>query len=142
MVKGNFFAKKGKEKMIKEIITIIILIVLIVGSSIFAEKYLLNTSNEIIKDLEELENKLELSENIDEIFEDIEKIQEKWNKIENKWAIIVEHGEIDKIELSILQLEGFMKHQQKGDVLANINQAKFLLKHIVEMQKIKMKNVF
>lgn len=134
--------RKENRKIMKEVVTIIILILLIISSNVFVEKYLLETSNDIINDLEIFREKLDSSENVDLIFEDLDNIQAKWGKIVNKWAIIVEHQEIDKIELCILQIEEFMKEDEMGDVLANISQAEFLLKHIPEIQKVKIKNVF
>lgn len=127
--------------MMKESIIICIIIVLVIIGSTFSEKYLEKTSNGITEELAMLNKRIDNVQNVDELSKDVEKIDQKWEKTKEVWATFVDHQEIDQIELALTEAKSYINENNKTDSKVQIEKAQFLLEHIPERQKLKLKNI-
>ena len=132
--------------MFKEtlIIIIIVLIIIIIGD-IGIQNYITKTSDELALQLEELKQKLETLEegkNTEELKELSSKIYEDWEEINKKWSIIVIHSELDTIELALIGVKSTIEANELQDTLQEIEKSIFLVEHIKEKEKLKLKNIF
>ena len=128
----------------KEACIIVFLIIIVVSSGMAVEKYLSRTSAELVVEIEKLENEINNNQTINDnqiISNYINNIENKWDTIEKKWAIVVEHIEIDNLEIALLQIKQYIKENDKTEALVKIQETKFLLKHIPEKEKINFKNI-
>lgn len=128
----------------KEGCIIVFLIIIVVFSGMAIEKYLSRTSIELVVEIEELENEINNNQTINDneiILNYINNIENRWNTIEKKWAIVVEHIEIDNLEIALLQIKQYIKENDKTEALVKIQETKFLLNHIPEKEKITLKNI-
>lgn len=128
----------------KEACIIVFLIIIVIFGGIAVEKYLTKTSMELVIEIEKLENEINNNKDINEneiILNTITNIENKWDEVEKKWATIVEHIEIDNLEIALLQIKQYIKANDKTEALVKIQETKFLLNHIPEKEKINFKNI-
>ncbi|ENK1244119.1 DUF4363 family protein [Clostridium sporogenes] len=56
-------------------------------------------------------------------------------------SIVINHSEIDNINNELWKLTQYVKCKSKDESLASIHVVKFLLEHIVKMEKINIENI-
>jgi hypothetical protein len=56
--------------------------------------------------------------------------------------MLVDHYEIDNIELLLSQLASFVKNKNKNDALSCVSSLKTLIKHIPDKESLSLKNIF
>ena len=131
--------------MFKETLIIIIIVLIIIIGDIGIQNYITKTSDELALQLEELKQKLETLEegkNTEELKELSSKIYEDWEEINKKWSIIVIHSELDTIELALIGVKSTIEANELQDTLQEIEKSIFLVEHIKEKEKLKLKNIF
>ncbi|MGN1351939.1 MAG: DUF4363 family protein [Clostridia bacterium] len=129
----------------KEICIIIVILVLIIGTAIWVQSYLNNTTEYLLKDLKILEKELISSKednNRGNIVKKGNEIRNKWNKIENGWAIIILHDELDMIETSLIKMSANIEYGTISDSIEELENLIFLVEHISDKEEFNLKNIF
>ncbi len=129
----------------KEFIIIFIILIFIIGGAIYIDKYLENTSKELVGMLEDLKERVKLNNNIsnlEEIKKEVEKVYRKWEETEEKWAFIVLHSELDLIETSFVRMKAQIEEGTLDRSIEEIDTSIFLVNHISEKEKFRLKNIF
>lgn len=100
------------------------------------------------------ESSIKLENNIDEIVyylnkNDDENVKKSFNKlkeqtIESKkvWFLIINHEEIDNVDVKIKECEGYIKKEADNELLASLNSLKFYINNIYEREKVNIPNIF
>ena len=100
------------------------------------------------------ESSIKLENNIDEIVyylnkNDNENVEKSFNKlkeqiIESKkvWFLIINHEEIDNVDVKIKECEGYIKKEARNKLLASLNSLKFYINNIYEREKVNIPNIF
>ncbi|EOC99604.1 DUF4363 family protein [Caldisalinibacter kiritimatiensis] len=119
---------------------ILVLVVIVIGWGLiynFVEK---NTS-EFINNLDDLSKKVE---NNDWEGAKIQfyKIEKKWDKAKNTWSIILDHHEIDNIDLSIAKASKYIKTQDSSLSLGEIEVLRKLFGIVRENEALTITNIF
>ena len=136
----NVLSSKGKQKM-KEIIIIILILIIIIFGGITTQNYLNSTSQELIKDLDNIKA-LVKNDNYTELNYKCNELYNNWKSIEKKWSIIVLHNELDLIEQALIETKVNIEKQNTEDGMVAIEKSIFLIKHIPEKESLRLKNVF
>ena len=123
----------------REVIIIISVIALVVAGSMLMQRYLEQTSDELISILEEIKSDIE---NLEKTKTLSEELLAKWNEINKVWSTIIIHEELDNIELSMLGLKGAIISGDSDDATEEIERTIFLVGHIKEKEAFKLKNIF
>jgi len=133
--------QKGAADELKPLIIIISLTILIVaGGSITL--YLLNSESQRLDDsLSSLGEAIE-NGNWDNASKNLKEFNSKWDRTSSLWSMLVDHYEIDNIELLLSQLASYVKNKNKNDALSSVSSLKTLIKHIPEKESLSLKNVF
>lgn len=122
------------------IITITLTALIVTGGCITG--YTLNSESEKLNDsLAALEEEIE-NQNWDSASKKLEEFHSKWDKISSSWSMLIDHYEIDSIELLLSQIVAYVKNQDKTEALANMSSLKTLIKHIPEKEAFNLKNIF
>jgi predicted PurR-regulated permease PerM len=122
------------------IIIIILTVLLIVGGCL--SLYALNSeSQQLNSNLSTLEEDIE-NENWNEASRKLEEFHDKWDKTSLVWSMLVDHYEIDNIELIMSQLISYVKTQDKNEALSKTSSLRTLIKHIPVKESFKLQNVF
>lgn len=145
MERNKSFVKQKKKNKMKEICIIIVILVLIIGTAIWVQSYLNNTTEYLLKDLKILEKELISSKednNRGNIVKKGNEIRNKWNKIENGWAIIILHDELDMIETSLIKMSANIEYGTISDSIEELENLIFLVEHISDKEEFNLKNIF
>ena len=127
--------------MIREFVTIIAILCIIVVGHVTIQNYLVDSSEKVISKIEE--TKKNISENkLDIAKENMQKLDEEWETIHKTWSIVVMHSELDQIELSLVSAKRALEDKNMNDVNIELERLGFLLKHIQEKEAFKLKNIF
>ena len=122
--------------MLREIITIIIIVFLVFVGNNITDKYTRFATDTMINLLEEL--KIDNESGKDKFNE----INEKWDEIKNKMAYYIEHDELEKVENNLKAIESAIEMDQEDEGQIYLNQCKFVLKHIKEKYEFNLQNIF
>ena len=122
----------------REIITLIVIIVFIVGIDLITDKIMKNVVDDMVNLIEDIERKI--GENLEDVkIDDLKKV---WHEKEVMLAYFSEHDELEKVTVEVTELKSNMENDMKEQAKGNIDKIKFLLKHIEEKEKLKLKNIF
>jgi hypothetical protein len=115
------------------------LFIIILGS-VATLYYIQNEANLLQEQLDAIE-KCIFDENWEKSSALYESFKDKWSDIHDKWSIVIDHTEMDNINIKLGELEAFIKTEAKSSALANVNSLQLLLKHIPEKELPSLKNI-
>ena len=122
------------------ILTIIIIVFLMFAGSLSSYNYINSTSKNLVTHLENVEKSVQ-DQKWNVAQEQMELTQTNWNKTKYWWTILLDHHEIDNIELSSLRLKQYLKAQDSTLSLAELSALEMLFEHIADTEAINLKNV-
>ena len=123
---------------------IIIIVVVIFGVcilNIITDTITSESVNIVINDLQELKENLEL-ENNEEIKIRMKNVEDNWLRKKNKLEYFIEHDELEKVSSEIYIIKGNIEQEKYEDDIPEIENAKFILKHLEDKYKFMFKNLF
>ena len=128
--------------MKKEIIVCIIILILIIGGDIITQSYSKNSTEEITKELQELQKLIESNAETNIIIEKINDIENNFKEDYNKLAYFIEHEELEKVKTGIVSIKAYTKSEELGETMNEVDKTIYILEHIVEKYKVNLKNIF
>lgn len=126
----------------KELIIIFIILIIIIGSSLYTNKYIDKSSEQLVGELENLKQNVQRNQDINNLKKQVEKIYTDWEDTEEKWALIVSHSELDMIETGFVRLKAQIEEEELERSVEEIDATIFLVNHISEKEKFCLKNIF
>lgn len=127
--------------MKKEVIIVIIILVLIIILNIITQKYTNVKMTELTDMLSKLKESLSL-ENIEEAKEKMVKIEEKWDNVKEKFVIYLEHNELEKVEMYIIETKSHIETNEISMAIQSVDTCTFVIDHIKEKYEFSLKNIF
>ena len=132
-----------KYKMKKEIYIILIIVICMIILHVVSQKYTKNFFDEIYSELDYISQKIQNDEiNNNELEKNIENIMSKWSGKYNLIACYVEHDELEKVQVELTSINANIKVNDYEQCAENIEQCKFILKHIEDKDSFKIMNIF
>lgn len=135
--------------MLKEIIISIVIVISIFIGNLTTQNYTKNTVKEITGEMDNVKTQIEKIESnkIDEeasnkLKEGLETVKDKWKKKHNRLAYYIEHDEIEKLENNIVGLETNINTKDYDQAMVNLEESKFILKHIQDKYAFTLQNIF
>lgn len=125
----------------KPLIIIISLTILIVAGGAITLYTLNSEAQKLDSDLSVLEEFIK-NQNWNTASEKLEEFHSKWDKASSYWSILIDHYEIDNIELLLSQLASYVKNENKNDAMSSVSSLKTLIKHIPAKESLRLKNIF
>lgn len=120
-------------------LSIILIVTVIIGSYI-SMQYLNTEAVQMHQQLAKLEKEID-SENWDKAKDLYDKFKEKWEKVDPRWSMLIDHTEIDYINMDLGELEAYIKTKNKANALAKVSSLQLLVKHIPEKESPGLKNL-
>jgi hypothetical protein len=124
----------------KPVLIILITTAAILVSGILTQQMLYSESDRLHNSLCTLEDYI-ISQNWEEAEKTLEKFHKNWDKISRTWAMLVDHYEIDNIELELSQLSSFINSKDKSLSLSRLSALKTLVKHIPKKESFILENI-
>ena len=125
----------------KVLLAVSILVAIILGSSFISQRILSKTASELEKELSEVENST-VSNDWDRAEAGIKKVSEKWSGIKKTWAVLIDHLEIDNIDITLTKVEKYILCRDTSSALAEASTLMKYIRHIPRKEALNMENVF
>lgn len=125
----------------KEVIIVIVILIIVFATEYATSKNLDNAVEWMTNGIVSIENKInekKESEAQDEFYE----LKNKWKGTSEQLALFVEHNELEKVSNDVVIIESNFESDETEKALENITELKFMLEHIQEKNKLKLKNIF
>lgn len=124
----------------KSFIVSLIIGALVIFGSIFYTDRIEMVSEKLVEDNAEIINCLKKED-----FETAGKLTADMSDYVNKkklsLAIIMDHSDLDKIEMGIAELEGYIEGEIKTDALAKCSMIDVMVRHMPKNYKLKLENI-
>lgn len=125
----------------KSILLSALFLAAIIIGSLSSMYYISNQSESMLELLSTLENHID-SEDWNKAETTFKAFKNNWTKIDPKWSMLIDHYEIDYINMDIGELDAFIKSKDKTNALAKMSSLQLLVKHIPEKEYVNLKNIF
>lgn len=90
--------------------------------------------------LESIRSKLE--EENEETKKEIDEAMEVWSKYKEKFVIYLEHTELEKVEMYIIEAKSHIETNEYNMAIESIDTCIFIIDHIKEKYDFTLKNIF
>lgn len=124
----------------RTIYIIVIIIILLLGGSLSSYRYLQATTQTLGAQLEAVEQSIS-TEKWEVAQKELNTTQERWDKNKAWWTVLLDHEEIDTIDIGINRLDKFIKTQNITLSLGEVSALKLRLDHIADTEKLNLKNI-
>ena len=125
----------------KEYLIIFIIMLIVLLSNCFTNRQLSDSVEFIRNGIISIENKMKEKNEIN-AQKEFHEIKNKWKEKSENLALFVEHNELEKVSKEIVIIESNFETDDYDEVIENISELKFVLEHIEEKNKLKLKNIF
>lgn len=123
------------------IIAVLLATVLIIAAGIFIDRFIHTSSESLDKQIMLLENSARLG-NWKEAKAALERIEKEWVKTSRLWATLIDHNEIDNIEIRISKISTYVDYRDTSRAIAEISALRQNLKHISRKESFRIENIF
>ena len=132
--------------MQKEIFIVIIIIIAIVSIDVLTNNYTKKNFGRIDEKLEEIK-KIGLSlineeDKEDELKNKLGELEKDWHNINSKTAFFLEHDELEKINSSMIKIKSYFELEEYTEAIPELENCKFILKHLQDKEAIDLINLF
>lgn len=132
--------------MQKEIFIVIIIIIAIVAIDVLTNNYTKKNFGRIDEKLEEIK-KIGLSlineeDKGDELKNKLGELEKDWHNINSKTAFFLEHDELEKINSSMIKFKSYFELEEYTEAIPELENCKFILKHLQDKEAIDLINLF
>lgn len=127
--------------MTRQVFILIISIGAVIFGGMWESKYLMNSCNFVLADIEYMENALN-NNNLELASTQVKEIENSWNNVKHAWNIFVQNDLIDQIDDSLIELKAYSDVKNREESLVLLKKLRGNLQDIVERQKISCENVF
>lgn len=117
-----------------------VLFILLVGFGFYTVVYLSETSSEMVNLLDKIDRAVDKG-NWTAAEEYLKALEESWNKNKAYWSILINHDEIDNIELSINHIREYIGVKNTPESRAEIAGLRLFLEHIPENERLSLENI-
>ena len=128
--------------MWRDIVFCIIIIIVIVALDFFIQDYIKNSAEEMTSKLDNLKQEVSDKEE-DKINEvDTKEVRETWEEKYKILASVIEHDELEKVEKNLTGIYSALESNELSDVISELDESMFILRHIKDKYSFKIENVF
>ncbi len=110
-------------------------------SSIGSYKYIERSSGELVARIDTVE-KLIYARNWEVAKKELDDTEQNWEKTKDWWSVLINHEEVDKIDISLKRLEKYVETEGLSLSLGELSALKLLFGHIADTEAFTFKNIF
>ncbi|QEK13184.1 DUF4363 family protein [Crassaminicella thermophila] len=124
----------------RTLIAAILAIFIIIGGWFYLYKSIEKNTFEFINTLDTISLNIQ-KQDWNRAFHEFNKIQKKWNKTRNLWTTLLDHHEIDNIDLSMAKADQYVKSKDISLSLGEIETLKKLFRIVKENEALTLTNI-
>lgn len=125
----------------KSILIILVTLSLILGAGYFTISEVSGTSDMLMSHCLHIKTGVE-RDCWEEALLQLKEFNGLWENVKLKWTILINHKEIDTIDMTLARIGEYLKTGEKGLALGEISVLELLIKHIPATEKVTLKNIF
>jgi hypothetical protein len=125
---------------LRTLLTIFIIMVLLLGGSFASNQYIRSTTQSIDSQLASVEQMIS-TQQWDAAQKELNTTQQHWNRSKTWWTILLDHQEIDKIDLSLKRLDKYIVSRNFPLSLAEVAVLELLINNILNTEKLNLRNI-
>ena len=120
----------------------IIIIVVIITVDFFIQDYIKNSAEDMTVKLDDLKQEVsnKEEEKINEV--DTKEVRETWEERYKILASVIEHDELEKVEKNLTGIYSALESKELSEVISELDESMFILRHIKDKYSFKIENVF
>jgi flagellar motor component MotA len=126
---------------IRMIVLMAALTAMIIISGLYSQRLLRNDSEKLEKNIETMQNSIR-SNKWENASDALQRISSDWKKIKKTWSALIDHEEIDNMDMTLSKLEALLEMKDASSALSEAAAFKRLVIHIPEREKLAMDNLF
>lgn len=126
---------------VKIISSIIILTALIIGMSLFTQWILNKDSLKLVNSIEEIEKNAKI-EDWGQAQTNLKKVNDIWSDVKGTWSALIDHQEIDNIDVTLSRLEMLVQSKEVPSSLSEAAALRKYIGHIPAKEKLDIENLF
>lgn len=126
---------------IKAVILIAAILVVIIVSSILVDNYLELSSQKIADQIESIEKNAKLNDWC-KAEETLSVLESQWSETKSKWSMLIDHNEVDNIDVSLTRVSSFIEDREQKFALAELSILKQIVRHIPKKVTLTLENIF
>ena len=119
---------------------IVIIIVLLLGGSLASHRYIQTATQSLGAQLETIEQSIS-AQKWKFAQKELNTAQQRWDKNKTWWTVLLDHQEIDTIDLSMRRLEKYITTQNSSLSLGEVSALKLLVDNIFNSDKFTLSNI-
>ena len=120
--------------------TIFTIVVILLGGSFASYQYIQSTSQTLGSQLATVEQSIS-TQAWDAAQKELNTTQQHWDKSKTWWAILLDHQEIDNIDISLKRLDKYIVTQNVSLSLGEVAVLELLIEHIADTEKLNFRNI-
>jgi len=125
---------------LRTLITIGIIVVLLIGGSLTSYQYIETSTLAISAPLETVEQCIS-TQKWQVAQKELDTTQQRWDKNKTWWTVLLNHQEIDTIDISIKRLEKYLETHDVSLSLGEVAALKLQVDHISDTEKLNLRNI-
>ena len=125
----------------KVLSSVFILAAMIFGMSFISQRILFITASDLEKDLSQVEDST-VSNDWNTAEASLKKVSEKWSGVKKTWAVLIDHMEIDNIDITLTRVEQYILCKDTSSALAEASALMKYIKHIPKKEAPNIENIF
>jgi hypothetical protein len=122
------------------LVLIVVIILIIISTSLALGNYYQGISKSLSVKIEALQNSINMK-NWYDANNDFSKIKNQWAENKKKWAMLIDHQEIDNIDISIERLESYIKSNSLSEALSESYALLRNITHIPKKEQVGIENI-
>lgn len=111
------------------------------GLGLYSYEYLVTSTNQMLEQTSHL-NRLIEEEQWLEATVQLNKIHHRWKKEQKIWSLLINHQEIDNVELTLARLQRYIQDRNKVESLVENSVLQHWIEHIPEKEAVSLANIF
>jgi len=126
---------------LRTLLTIIIIALVLLGGSLASYQYVETTTQKMGILLKSVDDSITLQK-WQGAQEELSTAQQNWDKNITWWSIILDHQEIDNININLKRLEKYIGVHDVSQSLGEVTTLRLLFEHIFDTELFTLKNIF
>lgn len=119
---------------------IVTIVVLLLGGSFFSSRYLQGTAQSQADQLEMIEQSI-TTQKWEIVQKELATSQQRWNQSKVWWSVLLDHREIDTIDINMERLEKYVATQDISLSLGEVEVLILLFTHINDSEQFTLTNI-
>jgi hypothetical protein len=125
---------------LRTLTTIFTIVVLLLGGSFTSYRYIQSTAQTLGSQLATVEQSIS-TQVWAAAQKELNTTQQHWDKSKPWWSILLDHQEIDKIDISLKRLDKYIVTQNVPLSLGEVAALEQLIEHIADTEKLNLRNI-